>query len=202
MLKQVLKRFPIYNEFLAKVKGVGPVAAGWIVAEYDIHKATTVSKMWQFTGLNPGLVPGKKRVENPDGTFHYVSTNKMIRGDKLTPGFVAPFNKGLRVALLGVMADGFIKAQNYYALEFYYPYKKRLANSDSIVKEGQKGGKVKEIPWKEATAGHRDQAAKRYMIKMFLKDLYTTWRGLEGLTVREPYQEQYLGHKHNEAMGG
>lgn len=198
-LKKYLKDFPIYTEFLKNVKGVGEIAAGWIISEYDIHKATTVSKMWQFTGLNPGLVRGKKRVENKDGTYSYVPTDKMIRGDKLTPGFVAPFNKRLRVALLGVMADGFVKAQNYYALEYYYPYKNRLAKSEKKVIENKKGGKTEEVEWQEASKGHRDQAAKRYMIKMFLKDLYVAWREIEGLPVRVPYKEEYLGHKHQKA---
>lgn len=182
MLHQTLKRFPVYTEFLSGVKGVGDIAAGWIIAEYDIHKATTVSKLWQFTGLNPGLVPGKKRIENKDGSFSYIPTGDMVRGDRLTPGHVAPFNKRLRTAMVGVLADGFIKAQAPYAMDYYYPYKARLEQEDG---------------WSEESKGHRDRAAKRYMIKMFLKDLYVAWRTIEGLEVRKPYQEEYLGHKHS-----
>jgi hypothetical protein len=192
MLKKTLKRFPIYTEYLKDVKGVGEIAAGWIIAEYDIEKATTVSKMWQFTGLNSGMVIGKKRVDNEDGSFKYVPTDKMIRGDKLTPGFVSPFNKRLRTAMVGVLADGFIKAQNEYALNYYYPYKKRLAQEENEVLHIGK-----DVAWKDVSKGHRDRAAKRYMIKMFLKDLYVAWRTIEGLPVRAPYQEEYLGHKHN-----
>lgn len=190
-LLKVLKRFPVYTEWLAGVKGVGPIAAGWIVGEFDIERATTVSKLWQFSGMNPGMVIGKKRVENKDGSFSFIPTNEMIRGDKMTPGFVAPFNKRLRTALLGVMADGFIKAQNHYCMTFYYPYKERLAQSEREVTHLKK-----EVAWKDVSKGHRDSAAKRYMVKMFLADLYAAWRKIEGLPVREPYQEQYLGHKH------
>jgi len=195
-LKKVLKRFPVYNEFLLNVKGVGTIASGWIIAEYDIHKADTVSKLWQFTGLNPGFVTGKKRVDDKDGNFSYVPTDKLVRGDKMTPGFVAPFNKRLRTAMVGVLADGFIKAKAPYALDYYYPYKTRLEQSEKMTFETKKGGKQTELEWKEATKGHRDRAAKRYMIKMFLKDLYVAWRTLEGLTVRELYQVEYLGHRH------
>jgi hypothetical protein len=196
-MKKVLKRFPIYTEWLKGVKGVGPIAAGWIVGEYDIHRADTVSKLWQFTGLNPGMVRGKKRVEDGNGEAHYEYTGKMVRGDKLTPGHVAPFNKRLRTALVGVMADGFIKAQNEYCMQYYYPYKTRLEAEESTVEEVAKAGaKSKAIAWKDAKKGHRDRAAKRYMIKMFLKDLYAAWRAIEGLPVREPYQVEYLGKKH------
>lgn len=208
-LLKMLKRFPIYNEYLAGVTGVGPVSAGWIIGEFDIHKATTVSKMWQFAGLNPGLVRGKKRVEvgkfTPDmGTVveeikdrktgkvkeFIVLTDTMVRGDKLTPGFVAPYNQRLRKALVGVLAPGFIMSKSHYALEYYYPYKARLQQEENPV-----GGGEKTKPWRDVSDGHRDRAARRYMIKMFLKDLYQIWRGLEGLPVREPYQEEYLGHK-------
>ena len=62
-------------------------------------------------------------------------------------------------------------------------------------------GKIEggEKSWKDETKGHRDNAARRYMIKMFLKDLYVVWRTVEGLPVRAPYQEEYLGHKHEVA---
>ncbi len=47
-------------------------------------------------------------------------------------------------------------------------------------------------PWGRSD-GHRAAAAKRYMIKMFLIELHTTWRTLEGLPVRAPYREAVLG---------
>lgn len=237
-LKKILKRFPIYTEWLQGVSGVGTIAAGWIIAEYNIHEATTVSKLWQFTGLNPGMVKGKKRVDNKDGSFSYVETGKMIRGDRLTPGHVAPFNKRLRVAMVGVLAGNLIKdgiryekaeeseyiegsvyfkrsdkANKKRGLEkndplklylrhpdsyakYYVEYKERLMHSDKKTFEMQKGGDVKETAWKFAKPAHIDRAAQRYMIKMFLKDLYVQWRTIEGLPVREPYQAEYLGHQH------
>lgn len=233
-LKSMLKRFPVYNKWMKDVKGVGPIAAGWILGEFDIHEATTVSKMWQFAGLNPSMVEGKKRIENEDGTFSYIPTGKMIRGDKMTPGFVAPFNKRLRTALVGVLADGFIKAGfNWTACteeqfnqlpeeyrsrreknkikdvpcqlsfsspytKLYFNYKQRLEHSENQTTAiSKKGADPASIKWKDCSKGHRDRAAKRYMIKMFLKDLYAEWRKIEGLPVREPYQDEYLGHKHN-----
>jgi len=35
------------------------------------------------------------------------------------------------------------------------------------------------------------------MVKMFLKDLYVAWRELEGLEIRRPYEEEYLGRVHH-----
>lgn len=207
MLKNVLKEFPVYTEWLVDVKGVGEIASGWIVGEFDIEKATTVSKMWQYSGLNPGMVRGKIRVEVKKykeemgeiiATFvdekgkpeaYIILTNELIRGDKATPGFLLPFNKRLRTALIGVLAPGFIKCKSPYALEHYYPYKARLEQEEN---KANGNGKA----WKDVSKGHRDNAARRFMIKAFLRDLYAAWRDLEGLPVRVPYQEEYLGHKH------
>jgi hypothetical protein len=196
-LEKKLPYFPIYAKWLADVKGVGPIAAGWIIGEIDIEIATTVSKIWQFCGLNPSLVEGKKRVENKDGSFALVPTGDYIRGDRLKKDYVSPFNKRLRTALVGVMADGFIKCQNEYCMQFYYPYKARLEQEDNAVEEIPKAGaKPQLVSWKDAKKAHRDRAAKRYMIKMFLRDLYVQWRTIEGLLVRPPYQEEYLGKAH------
>ena len=217
-LEKVLKRFPIY-QWLKKQKGVGVIASAWIIGHFDIHKATTVSKMWMFAGLNPGMVCGKKSVKKSDykksmgeivgeltfladGEERYsVKTDTMVRGDKLTPGFLCPFNRKLRTALVGVLADGFIKAKAPYT-SHYYSYKERQANSDYITNENKKGGKIAEIAWKDCTKGHRDRAAKRKMIKEFLKDLHIAWRGFEGLPVRHPYAEEYLGKVHKKAAQG
>lgn len=192
----MLRKMPVYHSFLKTCKGVGTIAAGHICGAFDIYKAETVSKMWQYSGMNPGMVVGKKRVENKDGTFSMIETTEMIRGDKLTAGFVSPFNKQLRTALCGVMADGFIKSQNEYCMKFYYPMKQRLEHSENTVLEISKAGaKPKAIMWKDAKPAHRHRAAIRYMVKMFIADLYAAWRPLHGLNVREPYNVEYLGNR-------
>lgn len=227
MLHETLERFPIFTEWLSGVKGVGDIAAGWIVGEYDIHIATTVSKLWQFTGLNPGMVRGKKRIQHDDDTFEFVQTDTMVRGDRLTPGFVAPFNKRLRTAMVGVLADGFVKACLRWApideasFRENDIYCKRADGKKAGIEKGAALGAVIEGPyvhrymevkqrlmhsenvceatgkaWKDESDGHRDRYAKRAMIKLFLQDLYVAWRTLEGLPVRAPYQEEYLGHVH------
>jgi hypothetical protein len=51
-------------------------------------------------------------------------------------------------------------------------------------------------PW-GASKAHRHAAANRYMVKMFLQELWGNWRELEGLEVRPPYAEEYLGRVHH-----
>lgn len=180
LLKEIqtaLEEFPIWTEFLKKVKGIGPTLAGWIISEYDIYRADTVSKLWAYTGLAPGEVYGEKW---NDKKKCYEKTDILIRRDKLTPGFRAPFNKKLRSKMAGVLATEFLKQNSVYRI-FYDNYKNRLEN---------------ESEWEEEKPGHRNNAARRYMIKQFLIDLYVAWRTLEGLPMREPYQNEYLDKSH------
>jgi hypothetical protein len=203
--------FPIWREWLINVKGVGEISAAWLIGSIDIEMADTVSKIWQYAGLNPSLVRGKKRVpvkdykaehgevcgiirqDGKDKDYIFL-TNTLIRGDRPTPGFILPYNKKLRVVLMGILAPSFIKAKSEYALKYYYPMKARLEQETNPV--NSVGTKDDGKPWCEVSKGHRDMAAKRYMIKNFLKDFYVAWRTIEGLPVRVPYAEEYLGKKH------
>jgi len=98
---------------------------------------------------------------------------KPVKGQKLH------YNKYFRSKLLGVLGPSFLKCNSPYR-KFYDNYKNRL--------ESKKWGKSK---------GHRHNASIRYMIKMFLIDLYNVWRELKGLSIRKPYNDEY-GKGHHE----
>ena len=61
-------------------------------------------------------------------------------------------------------------------------------------------GRGKDAPWGRS-GKHRHQAAVRYMIKMFLLELWKFWRELEGLPIGETYAEAHLGRKHGDHGG-
>jgi len=209
-MKEVVQVFPVWKEFMLGVKGCGEISAAAILSTIDIDRADTVSKLWQLAGFNPSMILGKIRVEtdDPDYTpkegvvferrngYVIVQTNKQVRGDRYTDGFNLSFNKAFRTQLIGVLAPSLIQMQDHYCFEYYYPEKERLANSSNMTTERVKGRPDRVLMWKDTILGHRDAAAKRKMIKMFLRDLYVVWRKLEGLEVRETYQERYLGHAH------
>ena len=116
-----------------------------------------------------GLAPGKDR---------------KVKGQK------CPYNQFLRSKLCGVLGSSFLKC-NSPSREYYDNMKHRLESAEWGM--DSKNPTDKNRP----KAGHQHKAATRYMIKMFLKDLYVAWRTIEGLYVRPPYQEEYLGHKHS-----
>ena len=115
-----------------------------------------------------GLAPGK---------------DKKVKGQKCT------YNQFLRSKLCGVLGSSFLKSKSPYS-EYYYNMKHRLESNDWGMDSKNPTDR------KRPKAGHQHKAATRYMVKMFLKDLYVAWRTLEGLPVREPYQEEYIGKKH------
>lgn len=55
-------------------------------------------------------------------------------------------------------------------------------------------------PWGKSD-GHRHNAARRYMVKIFMQGLWLRWREIEGLEVNVPYAEAYLDMKHGDHKG-
>jgi hypothetical protein len=164
-LARIIHQHPLWKSFLSDVKGCGETMAAVIISEFDINIATTVSKLWSFSGLAPGK-------------------DRKVKGQK------CPFNQFLRAKLCGVLGPSFLKCNSPYRI-FYDEMKHRLESKD--------WGMASKHPTDplRPKAGHQHKAANRYMVKQFLKDLYVAWRTLEGLPVRKPYEEEYLGKQHS-----
>ena len=176
-LQSILETFPIYTEFLAGVKGCGPLMSGVIISEFDISKAKYASSLWKYAGLD--VAPdGKGRSRKKE---HLVDTEytDRITGEVKTKKSIT-FNPWLKTKLVGVLGSGFVKQGEKYR-QIYDDYKHRLQHAPAHA---------------EKTDGHRHNMAVRYMIKLFLVDLYEHWRYLEGLPVHKPYHEAKLGLKH------
>jgi len=188
MLQTRLKQEAIWDTFFKNVKGCGEQMASIMITEFDIYKADTVSKMYAYAGLSPGQTFGKKW--NKDKT-EIITTDTLVRQDKKTPGFLCPYNQWLRSKLIGVLAPSFLKHNSPYR-KYYDDMRNRLEQKKWGEKSKKPGNK------NNPRAGHQHNAAMRYMIKMFLLDLYIAWRNLEGLEVRKPYVEEYLDKKHSD----
>lgn len=180
-----LSREPIWTEYLINVRGVGPLMAGVMLSEIDIHKCNSISALWKFAGLDV--------VTREDDNGELIGEGRSMRKAHLVPkqytnrkGEVVDtvgitYNPFLKTKMVGVLADVIIKLGGPYK-EIYNGYKNRLENHPKH---------------KDKTKAHRNAMAKRYMIKMLLADLWTKWRELEGLEVRPPYAEEKLGLKHS-----
>lgn len=177
------------NAWLRDVGGIGPTMAGVVIAEIDPERSRHVSNLWSFAGL--GVSDG--------------------HAPKPTKGEKRPYNSWLRSKLVFVLGASFLKAGNEKYCGIYYGYKNRLQSRlgpcSTCVGTGQAtspetGKKVRcwnceggdlagRAPWGKSDA-HRHQASTRYMVKMFLRDLWVEWRTQRGLPVTVPYAEAKL----------
>jgi hypothetical protein len=178
-LEGVLVSFPIYTTFLTKVRGVGPAMAAVIISEFDIHRARYVSSLWAYAGLDVG----------PDGRGRSRRAEHLVKRKYIDKDGVEQernsitFNPFLKTKLMGVLAGSFLRTASPYA-DVYRNYKHRLETDPA------------KADWSK---GRRNEAAKRYAVKMFLADLYGPWRTLEGLPVAPRYSEGKLGMVHSRA---
>ena len=187
-LDRVVKSHPLWKEFLSKVKGVGPLMAGGIISEFDPHKAKYPSSFWKYAGLDvvkvtneEGQIIGEGRGRRKNHLENKVYTNS--KGEQtITKGIT--YNPFLKTKLLGVLGTSFLRSKSQYS-DIYYNYRKRLDNTPNL----------------DISDGHKHARAIRYMIKMFVLDLWIVWREIEGLATPEPYYVSKLGmEKHKNTI--
>lgn len=138
------------------------------------------------------------------------------------------FNSWLKTKLIGVLYDCLIK-QNAFYRTLSNNYKSRLTNSpfhNSIIRREPNGDLVRVFPsgqiytgdkpipkfvidkferdpslmeYEQYSKSHKFNMAKRYTVKIFIKDLYEAWKQIEGLKKEDPYGETHQGlQKHTE----
>ncbi len=193
-LHSVLCDYPIYTDFLDKIKGVGPAMAGIIMSEFDIHKAKYPSSLWAYAGLDVARDgKGRSRKKEHLEEREYVDKHGEVKQKK---GIT--YNPFLKTKLIGVLGTSFLRSKSPYA-DIYYDYRNRLENHKLY---GKKNDDVRKEQFKKEGQKyspdlHRHNMSIRYCVKQFLVDLYVVWRKLEGLPVAATYAEAKLGLKHN-----
>jgi len=176
-LEKVISEVPIYKDWMKDVKGIGRALAGVIISEIDISKATYPSSLWKYAGLDVGP-DGRGRSRRKE---HLIDQEYIDREGKAKTKKSITFNPFLKTKLCGILGPSFLKCKSPYA-DLYYDYRNRLENHPA---------------YKDDSKGHRHNMAIRYIVKMFLKDLYIQWRTAEGLSVADMYSEAKLGIKHS-----
>jgi len=188
LIGELLKDVPLWREFLEPIKGVGVRIAAVILSEIDIHKARHPSSLWRYAGLDVGE-DGLGRSRRAEHLVDQTYINK--EGVEAVRKGIA-FNPKVKTKLMGVLADSFIKQKNEVYYQIYLDYKHRMENH-AVWGAHNDATCDKKDPKTRTSKARRSEQAKRYMIKMFLKDLYVAWRTLENLPVSKPYAEAFLG---------
>lgn len=221
-LVNILSEFEIWTTFLKDVRGCGPAMAAVIISELDISKSKYASSLCAYAGLDVYNGSGRSRREEHRREVEYIDRN----GKKQTR-LGLTYNPWLKSKLLAVLGGSFLKSVSWRDLpagaekdiaedwkrwnkkkevwqqkvllspyaKVYYDYKNRLENHAKwgIAHDGEN----KDDYHNHVYPGRRHRMAMRYMIKIFLQDLYKAWRPLVGLPVYDPYHEAKLGLYHD-----
>lgn len=180
-LQNDLKQFEIWNGFLKDIRGIGPAMGGVIISELDPHAAPYPSSFWKYCGLDVVEGEGRSKRKNHLVPKVYIDSE----GNKKETHGIS-FNPFIKTKLTGVLGPSFLRlGKNKYS-EIYYDYRNRLESNPFH---------------EEKTKLHKHNMAIRYMIKIFLIDLWTEWRKQEGLEVKKPYHEEKLGLIHRQKGG-
>ena len=217
-IKQDLKGKPIYDEFLSKVHGMGPVLSAGIIAYIeDIGKFSTVSRLWAYAGLHVvpclkcencehdklnNVVPNK--YEDNMSTYYKLSTCTKRVMPKRRAGQKANWNTKFGTHLWKC-TDQF----NFQKEEksWYKKYVSDLKRSYGFTKneDGWHLSDEKRDEWiskgvgvtvtgKTVPMGHLNNRALRKTRKLFLSHVWAKWRELEGLEISKPWIIEHGGH--------
>jgi hypothetical protein len=177
---------PLWDGFLQDVKGIGPILAAVIIAELD-PSAPYPSSFWKYAGLDVAD-DGAGRSRRAE---HLVTRAYTNREGQPAERQSITFNMFLKTKMIGVAGPCLLRAGGEYAT-VYRDYKHRLENRPDV------GLTAEAVKWPGASKLHRHNMAMRYAVKMFLKDLHSRWRAIEGLAPSLPYQEAKLGYHHGQ----
>lgn len=192
-----LEKIPIYVKYLEKQRGIGPAMAGVLISTLDPSKARHVSSFWKYAGLDVGS-DGRGRSRRAE---HLVKRAYTDKNGKESERDSITYNPWLKTKLF-TLAGSFMRSGSPWR-EAYDGRKHRVTTDPgrekvTLVewkKRREKGDDVAKL-W---APGRVDMDAKRYMLKMFLLDLWVKWREIEGLPVTLSYHEGKLGYKHKAA---
>jgi hypothetical protein len=175
-----LRKLPIYSLFLSKVAGVGTITAAYLVAYIDIHKATKISSLRRYCGL--GI--------NTRGVRDSLGD---VKGAGCSP-YSITIKTQLYLAMSSMfrVGGGYTPKRGCKYLEVWRNYHFRMQHSERVV-----DGKVVRADGKSVSAkGFVHETGRRKAADVFVEDLYTVWRAIEGLPVWPSYYAEKLGFRH------
>lgn len=198
-LGSTLEKIQVYAQFLGDVAGIGPALAAVLITYFDIEKARHVSAFWAYAGLD--VAPdGRGRSRRKE---HLIERPYVTKTGADAVKLSVTYNPWLKARLMGVLAPSLMRTGKSAYKKTYDDYRHRLetdpARKKVTLAEYKRAHKAGEDTSKIWTPGRIHKAAMRYMVKMFLRDLWVKWRTIEGLPVTPDYHEAKLGHRHGHA---
>lgn len=172
MLRE-LRKIPVFQLFLSRVFGVGPVIAAYLVAEIDIRRSIKPSALRRFCGL--AVIDGR--------------LERRQKGEKAK--FSTEMRTRLYQAFTAMAKNAVLHGKTTKYMEIWEGARHRkLQMADAA-------GKVVNGQGREVSAkGYAYSYGWHKAADVLIEDLYVVWRAIEGLEVWPSYYAAKLGYEH------
>ena len=181
LMKKELKKLPVYNVFLSKVFGLGPVTSAYLCAYIDIMRAEKPSQLQRYCGL--AVIDG--HFERRSGGPKFDPQGKRTDG-------TGTFNQELRTRIFQAFSSMWRtkgEGSSKY-LDVWVNTRER-----ALLKANDKG--KLESNGKEISAkGHAFSKGWHVAAQLFVYDLYLIWRATEGLSSWTTWYDWARGYEH------
>lgn len=170
-MTEILREIPIYREWLLGVFGLGPIICSYLVSEINIRRCTKPSQLIRYCGF--AVI---------DGAL-----------ERRKAGVKSAYNSELRTriyqffSVIWKLCAG--QRRNKYFQIWLDGKQRRLSMATQEGKLEVRGRMVSARGVSHSYGWHRAAS-------IFLEDLYTVWRALEGLEVWPGYYAAKLGYEH------
>lgn len=122
-LNTLMEGIPIYDHFLSKVPGCGPISSAYVLSYLDPYKAKYPSSFWKYAGFDVAQ-DGRGRGRFKEHLVPHVATKQ----DGSTREFMGISFQAKLKPKLYLLATCFVKVKGSKYNEAYYNYKERLSN--------------------------------------------------------------------------
>jgi len=206
-LESEVKHYPLHQEYLTGIWGIGPILSSGLLAYIgDIKRFDKISNLWQYGGFGLNMFCTKCNAPTWINITFKKKDGKTTTGKKLQPLPKCPTCHGNTIPIIQRRYTGYLNNWNdkfkvlgwkigqsfvkqgpksyYYNLYLQFKQDERRNHPDKIKVNGKT----------QFNDGHIHNRALKKVVKIFLAHLWVTWRRLEHLPVTEPYVGQILGH--------
>jgi hypothetical protein len=194
--------FDVYIKYLSRIKGIGPIIGAGLLGYIDkIKDYDNISKLWQASGF--GMNTYCTHCKSPTYVivkYKKTGTTKKTEAKRLAPIDICPDCNEPTIRVIQKRVPGYqVNYNPKFKVLVWKVGQSILKQSPSKSKYRKLYDKIKKqlekkhpIPIKQDkitlyTKGHIHNMALRKVEKIFLANLWITWRGMEDLEVTEPY---------------
>lgn len=167
----IVKKEPIYKEWLQHVKGVSTVLTARLIQKFSYcEDFDRVSNLWSYSGM----APGQKRKKGEQSHFDVKAKT-----------------------LAWLVADRIIMQgdRSYYKTNFYDPYKEKQIRRMDMAEDMTEKQLEKKKWTPPKSQGHAHNRAVRYLAKKFLKHYWAIARDIKGLELPDEWVVTHGGHE-------